>query len=141
MMQLTIKTKAHFSAAHFLEDYEGLCGSVHGHRWEVVLKVKLPKDNDTAMLVDFTDLKKGLEDICNQMDHSFILDSRGNQVSRDFYKLLKKHNMRMYQLDGRTTAENISQHIYNRVKDMTGWTTHSIEVYEAPNNAVTYKED
>lgn len=136
-----IAVEGHFSAAHFLEDYKGLCGSVHGHRWNVVLRVKQDVNKDTSMVVDFTDLKKSINTIMDEMDHSFILDTKGNQVSKDLAEVLKKYNMRIYDFRGRTTAENIAKHIYSRIKEMTGWTTHSVEVFEAPTNSVVYEEE
>lgn len=136
-----IEIKDHFSAAHFLEDYDGLCGSVHGHRWEVVLSAKLQFNLETEMLVDFTELKEALHSIVKDMDHSFILNPKGNEASRDFYVLAKKYNMRVYPFYARTTAENLAHYIWNKVQEITGWTTHSIQVFEAPNNAVTYTEE
>lgn len=135
-----IEVKGHFSAAHFLEDYKGLCGSIHGHRWEVVLTLKQEVKED-GMIVDFHDLKDSLNSIMDEMDHSFILDPFGNEVSKDFYKLAKKHNMRVTEFSGRTTAENLSKYIYEMIRHKTGYTTHAITVYEAPGNGVTYSEE
>lgn len=135
----SIEVKGHFSAAHFLEDYEGLCGSIHGHRWEVILSVRLNQDLETQMLVDFKDLKQSLNELMNQMDHSFILDPEGNERSRAFYNLAKSFDMRVYEMKGRTTAENIARHIWDYIQRETGWSTHSIQVFEAPNNAVTFR--
>lgn len=135
-----IEVRGHFSAAHFLEDYNGLCGSVHGHRWEVVLTLKQPIKED-GMVVDFHELKDSLNSIMDKMDHSFILDPIGNDVSRDFYALAKKHRMRITEFSGRTTAENIARYIYEKIRTDTGYTTHAITVYEAPGNGVTYSEE
>ena len=35
-----LQTKASFDAAHFLWKYEGKCKNIHGHRWNVVAKIK-----------------------------------------------------------------------------------------------------
>ena len=80
----TITVRGHFSAAHFLEEYNGLCGSVHGHRWEVVLSVRAYQNMETQMIYDFSDLKRALNGLMDEMDHSFILDPEGNEVSKDF---------------------------------------------------------
>lgn len=136
MFKITVR--GHFSAAHFLEDYDGNCGSIHGHRWEVVLSAQLQRNLETQMLVDFTELKKTLNSIMDELDHSFIINPNGNDRSKEFYALLKKYDMRVYEFEARTTAENLAQHIYYRIQELTGWTTHTIEVFEAPNNSVTY---
>lgn len=136
-----ITVTGHFSAAHFLEDYEGLCGSVHGHRWEVILTVKAEPNLETQMIYDFHDLKKSLNDIMDEFDHSFIVDPNGNEASRDFYALARKHSMRVFPFPGRATAENIARYIWNELQFRTGWNTHSVEVFEAPGNSVIYSKD
>lgn len=136
----SIEVEGHFSAAHFLEDYQGLCGSVHGHRWVVKLSVNLKQDLETQMLVDFKDLKDTLNELMNQLDHSFILDPCGNEASREFYALAKKFGMRVFEFSGRTTAENLARFIWVYIQEHTGWTTHTIQVFEAPNNSVKYHE-
>lgn len=136
----SIEVEGHFSAAHFLEDYQGLCGSVHGHRWVVKLSVNLKQNLETQMLVDFKDLKDTLNELMGQLDHSFILDPHGNEASKEFYALAKKFGMRVFEFSGRTTAENLARFIWVYIQEHTGWTTHTIEVFEAPNNAVKYRE-
>ena len=136
-----ITVKGHFSAAHFLEDYKGLCGSVHGHRWEVILSVKATPSVETQMIYDFHDLKDTLNELMDEMDHSFIIDPNGNEASRDFYALAKKYNMRVFPFSGRTTAENLAHYIWAELQRRTGWNTHSVEVFEAPGNSVLYSEE
>jgi len=35
-----VSVEQHFDAAHYLRDYQGKCESLHGHRYQVVAKVK-----------------------------------------------------------------------------------------------------
>lgn len=135
-----IETRGHFSAAHFLEDYDGLCGNLHGHRWEVVLKVKAPLNENTQMLIDFNDLKRALNELMDMFDHSFIVDPYGNEESRKLYETVKGLGMKVFSFAGRTTAENIAKFIWEWINDTCEIDTHSITVYEAPNNGVTYKK-
>lgn len=136
-----ISAEGHFSAAHFLEDYKGFCGSVHGHRWRCVVTVEASKNPETCMLMDFKELKNALEIALTPMDHAFLINPDGNEVSKDFYTLLKKHKMRIYEFRARTTAENIAQHIYSKLKAFLP--PHDklyVEVFEAPTNGVIYTE-
>lgn len=68
--------------AHYLEGHE-LCGRPHGHTAKIIVEVMakektVPKfrqfekiDNyKDAMLIDFKDLKKGVNTIINQLDHT-----------------------------------------------------------------------
>ena len=64
-----LQTKASFDAAHFLWKYEGKCRNIHGHRWNVVAKIKsqeLEQEGQTrGMVVDFGNLKKDLKVLCD----------------------------------------------------------------------------
>ena len=68
-----LQTKASFDAAHFLWKYEGKCKNIHGHRWNVVAKIKsqeLEQEGQTrGMVVDFGNLKKDLKKLCDSFDH------------------------------------------------------------------------
>ena len=73
-----LQTKASFDAAHFLWKYEGKCRNIHGHRWNVVAKIKsqeLEQEGQTrGMVVDFGNLKKDLKKLCDSFDHSLIYE-------------------------------------------------------------------
>ena len=62
-----LQTKASFDAAHFLWKYEGKCRNIHGHRWNVVAKIKsqeLEQEGQTrGMVVDFGNFYKKLTDL------------------------------------------------------------------------------
>ena len=79
-----LKTESSFDSAHFLKGYNGKCRNLHGHRWRVVVEIAADQLKDEGqtrgMLVDFSDLKNALEDICDDFDHSLIYekDSRWN---------------------------------------------------------------
>lgn len=134
-----ISMDGHFCAAHFLENYKGKCQNVHGHIWNVVVTVGMDIDPDTAMLIDFHDFKDTVKAVLEPLDHAFIINSSGNQVSKDFYALLKKHHMRVYELGGRTTAENLAKHLYYKLKDMLPpCESLEVEVFENPTHGVKY---
>ena len=73
-----LQTKASFDAAHFLWKYEGKCRNIHGHRWNVVVKIKsqeLEQEGQIrGMVVDFGNLKKDLKKLCDSFDHSLIYE-------------------------------------------------------------------
>ena len=74
-----LQTKASFDAAHFLWKYEGKCRNIHGHRWNVVAKIKsqeLEQEGQTrGMVVDFGNLKNDLKVFCDYFDHSLIYET------------------------------------------------------------------
>ena len=73
-----LRTEANFDAAHFLKDYRGKCGNIHGHRWRILCEIAgkdISKDiQNRGMLVDFKDIKSTLKEICEVFDHNFIYE-------------------------------------------------------------------
>ena len=73
-----LKTENSFDSAHFLKGYAGKCRNLHGHRWRVVVEIAADQLKDEGqtrgMLVDFSDLKNALKDICDDFDHSLIYE-------------------------------------------------------------------
>ena len=43
-----ISVQKHFDAAHFLRGYRGKCEAMHGHRFEVVARVRASKLNERS---------------------------------------------------------------------------------------------
>jgi 6-pyruvoyltetrahydropterin/6-carboxytetrahydropterin synthase len=58
-----VLVEAPFSAAHHLEDYEGRCASVHGHRWKVRLIVRGERTDAEGKLLPAGDLRRLLESL------------------------------------------------------------------------------
>jgi len=67
-----ISVRQHFDAAHYLREYNGKCEELHGHRFEVMVSLKLEKLNDIGLAYDFTELKKYLNEILDNYDHTCI---------------------------------------------------------------------
>lgn len=69
-----LRVESHFSAAHFLTDYHGKCENMHGHNYKVYAHIRGDYLNDGGMLMDFADIKKVLNEICDLLDHSNLND-------------------------------------------------------------------
>jgi 6-pyruvoyl tetrahydropterin synthase/QueD family protein len=77
--QITRKVKVeggylHFSAAHFIT-YGGKCERLHGHNYGVLVEVEGELGPD-SIVFDFTILKKRTKEICQRLDHRFLLPLR-----------------------------------------------------------------
>jgi len=71
---LSVTRIFHFSAAHRLFQYDGDCGKIHGHNYEVRVKLSSHVCNGQGMVVDFKDIKKMLGAwIDEELDHSLML--------------------------------------------------------------------
>lgn len=136
-----IKSEDSFDSAHFLKDYEGKCRNVHGHRWRVVAEVKgeeLSEEQQTrGMLFDFSELKKSLKALCEELDHSLIYEE--GSLKENTIQALEEECFKMIQVPFRPTAENFSCYFYQKLKEKGYW-VHRVEVYETPNNCAVYEE-
>jgi 6-pyruvoyl tetrahydropterin synthase/QueD family protein len=60
-----------FSAAHFIT-YRGKCEHLHGHNYSVLVEIEGELGED-QLVFDFTILKRRTKEICQQLDHRFLL--------------------------------------------------------------------
>ncbi len=69
-----VRVEADFAAAHFLKDYHGKCENLHGHNYKVYAHVRGSSLDAGGMLMDFTEIKKALREVCNSLDHTNLND-------------------------------------------------------------------
>jgi 6-pyruvoyltetrahydropterin/6-carboxytetrahydropterin synthase len=120
-----ISVTQHFDAAHFLRGYHGKCEALHGHRFQVVVKVKATEVNDIGIAYDFTELKQHLADILSRFDHTCLNDAP------PFDKI-------------NPSSENIASTIYKELQTKLTKAPVSIsgvEVWESPSSGVAYSPD
>ena len=120
-----VSIEKHFDAAHYLRNYQGKCEALHGHRYQVVAKVKALKVNEIGLAYDFTVLKQHLADILSRFDHTCLND----------VPPFDKTN---------PSSENIASTIYNELEPRLAGVPVSlscVEVWESPDSWVTYSPD
>lgn len=104
---ITLTKIFRFEAAHAIHGYPGACANIHGHSYELHVRVAGMQEEEnfiggTGMVFDFRDLKKLVqESVINRLDHKLIL-------SRDF---LKPSGMTpreaLFVFENEPTAENL----------------------------------
>ena len=122
MFELIIDTD--FAAAHYLRGYQGRCESLHGHNWKVRVRLQSDGLDKLGMVMDFSDVKKLVNGILHELDHSCLNDLPAFA-------------------EANPTTENIAQFIYRalaaklpghvRVSGVTAW--------ETDRCGATYSED
>ena len=120
-----ISVEQHFSAAHFLRGYRGKCEALHGHRFQVVVKLKASVLNDIGIAYDFAEIKRHMGDILSRLDHTCLNDIPPFDTINP-------------------SSENIASTIYEELKPRLAGEPVSIscvEVWESPQTWVTYTPD
>jgi len=115
-----IRVKASFSAAHNLRQYRGKCERLHGHNWNIEANFAYKSLGKDGMAVDFKEAKGILHDILDELDHSYLNESRS----------FKKVN---------PTSENIARFIFGRVKEKNK-NIRSVAVWENDSACAVYTE-
>ncbi|HWQ65275.1 MAG TPA: 6-carboxytetrahydropterin synthase [Methanospirillum sp.] len=69
-MQIRLYKEVSFDASHRLLHYQGKCHNLHGHRWKVEIWITGRTDEQTNILVDYSEIKE----VVYQYDHQIILN-------------------------------------------------------------------
>ena len=72
-MEITVVKEFTFDSAHFLPGYNGKCAVLHGHTYR--LRVGFcgePSQFEDSMVLDFTDIKKLVQPVIDQLDHTCL---------------------------------------------------------------------
>jgi len=122
MFELVYHTR--FAAAHNLRGYHGKCESLHGHNWDVTVKVASEVLDELGMVVDFKELKGLTENILEELDHTYL-------------------NEQQPFAETNPTTENLARYVYERLSDALPNCVRVVEVttYESPSCGATYRGD
>ena len=119
MYEITVKKT--FSAAHTL-NIGGECENLHGHNFTVEATIESEELNADGLVLDFRVLKKWVNEILEELDHTFLNDLPAFKNSDP-------------------TSENIARFIYNRLEENTsimGLKVSRIAVWESENSKAVY---
>lgn len=119
-----------FEAAHFLEDYDGVCSQLHGHSYRLYVTVRgIPSDDEldpkNGMVIDFGYLKQLVNDaIISEFDHSLIMQR--SERSTALEQLLSEEFNRIVVLPYRPTTENLLADFAERLLEVL---PDDVEIY------------
>jgi 6-pyruvoyltetrahydropterin/6-carboxytetrahydropterin synthase len=109
MPTIRITKEFNFEMAHALYGYDGACKNIHGHSYHLSVTIIGQPITDLnnpkrGMVMDFTDLKKIMKPIIEELDHATILDKSSP------YLLLAKGNplfQKLVIVNYQPTCENL----------------------------------
>lgn len=128
MPKWKVVTEFTFNAAHYIKDYNGPCGRMHGHNYQVRIEVISPQLHASqycphpVMVADFRTLRWAKQDATKGgLDHGVL-----NEIMPPEYE---------------TTAEMIAKYIYDETKKkLPPETQLKVHVSETPNSWVEYED-
>jgi len=114
------------SAAHHLENYNGICKHPHGHNWKITVYCKGNRLDEIGMLIDFTKISQ----IVKLLDHIDLNPAEcehcGKAATRSV-NIFSKIN---------PTAENIAKWICDKIT-----LCYKVKVEETEGSACTYVQE
>ena len=93
-MSYLLIVKQRFSGAHFIPDYVGPCGEMHGHTWEVRVFIRARKLNNWGIAIDFKNLKEGLKILLpdhKNLNEVFSFSPTAENLAKCFYQQINKN--------------------------------------------------
>ncbi|MBI1937461.1 MAG: 6-carboxytetrahydropterin synthase [Ignavibacteriales bacterium] len=96
---------------HRLPFHEGKCKNLHGHSYKCMIELGGQSDTN-GMILDYYDMKKIIEPILEELDHSFMVFGG----DKELIEALDKLNSKKIVVDFQTTAENICIYLLDKIK-------------------------
>ncbi len=121
----TLKVLTDFASAHTLRNYPGACSRMHGHNWKVELEIVASQLNDIGIAIDFKQMKKSANEVCDRLDHQYLNDLE------PFNKI-------------NPTAENIAAYLYSEIGKLINSDSvkvTAVTLWETDRACVRYTEE
>ncbi len=96
---------------HRLPFHKGKCRNLHGHTYRCIVEIDGTTDQN-GMVLDYYELKRIIDPIIEEMDHSFIVSSKDTEL----INLLRSLDSKAVVVDFDSTAENICIYLLDRIK-------------------------
>lgn len=130
---------------HRLSKHKGLCHNPHGHNLKVSVEIATNKLDENDMVIDFKDLKKFINTILDQFDHTTILNSKDRDNITHFEKNKYRYAI-ISDCAEDPTAEVLCRYLYKEiVKQLFQYkSTHiqlrKIKIWESDDSCASYWE-
>ena len=143
-----------FSSSHFTIFSETKAEYLHGHNYQVAVKVMLDEvDKSTEMAVDFNVVKKAVRAVCDQMDEKILLPNKSSFLKITESPHYKKHtevrfqdriycfpsNEIFYVDANNITSESLARFIHQQLAKVLSFKNVTVTVYETAGQAASYQ--
>lgn len=127
-----------FDMAHRLDNYNGLCKSLHGHTYKLSVGLSVNKLDKLGMCIDFKVIKEVVNQlVINYVDHAVWL--KNSIENKKLISVIKKMNMRLILTPYNPTAENMIL-IFWRLLHIN-LPLFTLTLYETPTSKITINND
>lgn len=126
-----------FCYGHILPKHSGKCKNLHGHNAKLEVTISGYVNTETGMVIDFGDLKQIVNNIIENIDHSFIINDFTPQWILDG---LVKDGLKTFNLESKqSTAENLAIYIAKEIKSVFKDSSVIVKLWETPTSYAIYE--
>ncbi len=115
-MSQQIVVKQNFSAAHFLENYNGKCEKMHGHTFRLEVYLEVDQLDKSGISIDFIEIKSFLSSI------------------------LPDHHLLNEKFDFSPSAENLARHLFFEIAKNYP-SVAKVVIWESEDAGAIYSKD
>ncbi len=143
-----------FSSSHFTIFSESKAEFLHGHNYQVAVKVQLDNvDPKTEMAVDFNVIKKAVRAVCDELDEKILLPKKSTCLRVSDSPHYKNHtevrfadrvycfpsNEIQYLDASNITSESLARCIHQQLASVMTQKKYAVTVYETAGQAASYQ--
>jgi len=129
---MKIAKEFRWEMGHRLPEHFGKCKNIHGHSYRMIVELHGSVD-ESGMVMDYYDVKKIVEPIIEELDHSFMVYKEDKEI----ISFLEKMNSKKVIVEFQSTVENICTYILNEIKKQKlpgNITRLSVRIYETADD-------
>lgn len=129
---MKIAKEFRWEMGHRLPEHLGKCKNIHGHSYRMIVELHGSVD-ESGMVMDYYDVKKIVEPIIEELDHSFMVYKEDKEI----ISFLEKMNSKKVIVEFQSTVENICTYILNEIKKQKlpgNITRLSVRIYETADD-------
>lgn len=108
---MKIAKEFRWEMGHRLPEHFGKCKNIHGHSYLMIVEIE-GEVLSSGMVMDYYDLKKIINPLVEEVDHSFMVYS-GDEMIISFLKEMKS---KMVIVNFQSTVENICNYFVDKIK-------------------------
>lgn len=109
---MKISKEFKWEMGHRLPFHSGKCKNIHGHTYKMRVEIEGDLD-ENGMVIDYYDVSEIISPIVDELDHSFMVI----ETDKEIIDFLDKLNSKKVVVPFETTAENITLHMLEKIKE------------------------
>lgn len=139
MGKYVLEKEFNIAMGHRLLKHKGACHNFHGHNFKIIVALTCTELNEDDMVMDFSNVKKIVNNVIDQWDHATVINSNDAVCSQ----FLINNNMKFFPLKNiDPTSEVLSKRLCERItQELIGYksiSVHHITIYETDTSKMTY---